>query len=631
MKTRTHRLFACLAAALCLGGSAAAAPAPAEIWVSPDGSDLNEGTRAAPMASIDLAQRKAREMRRLKDPAAEGGVDVILRGGVYRLIQPLLVRPEDSGTADSPTVFKAAPGERPVISGGVPVTGWAPLRETVAGLPEAARGNVWVAEAPRAGPRRVEFRDLWVDGRRADRARDAYGEEMNELLVWDRENREAWIPAPAGDWSGNPEPMEMVVHQMWAVAVMRVKTFEVRGDRARVTFHEPESRLQFEKPWPFVWMRGEGNDSPYYLTNSIRLLNRPGEWYQCPESGRVYYWPRDGEAMASAEVTAPYLETVVRVAGTTDRPVSHVHFRGLEFSHTTWMRPTHYGHVPLQAGFFMYDAYNLSPRGTPESDTLCNQAWVGRKPAAVTVEGLHDSSFERCFFTHHASAGLDLVRATRGNRVEGNVFRDIGGNGLVIGAFQEEGVETHLPYDPADPRELCQNERIANNLFVDVANVDWGCVAVIAGFVRGVTIEHNEIRDVSYTGISLGWGWVIAESAMRDNHVRNNHIHRYGMHMYDTAGIYTLSSQPDSSITGNSVHSILRPSYVHDPHHWSYIYLDEGSDHFLVEDNWTEGVKFSTNRTGENNVWRRTGPHAPREVRENAGLQRRFRDLLESL
>ncbi len=609
-------------------GTLASAAAPAEIWVAPDGSDQNAGTYEAPLASVDLAQRKARELRRLQDPSVEEGVHVVLRGGTYRLLEPLLVRPEDSGEKGSSTVFRSAKGETARLSGGVPVTGWR-IAKAEDGLPEAAQGKVWVAEAPRVGPRRLEFRDMWVDGRRADRARDSYGAEMNEILVWDRDKREAWIPAPEGDWEAGPGYLEMVVHQMWAIAILRVKTLDIVGDRARLTFHEPESRLQFEKPWPFVWMRGQGNDSPYYLTNSMQLLTRPGEWYQDPDSGQVYYWPRDGERMDRIEVVAPHLETLLRVAGTVDRPVSNVLFQGIEFSHTTWMRPAYYGHVPLQAGFYMYEGYSLLPeRGTPGSDTLCNQAWVGRKPAAVEVEGLLDSGFERCHFTHLASAGLDFVRATRGNRIEGNTFRDIGGNGIVMGAFQEEGVETHLPYNPKDRRELCRDEVIANNLLTDVANTDWGCVGIIAGFVSNVVIEYNEISDVSYTGISLGWGWVSEESALEGNHVRANHVHHYGKHMYDTAGIYTLSSQPGSSITRNSVHSICRPSYVHDPHHWSYIYLDEGSDHFVVKDNWTESVKFSTNRTGANNVWKRTGPHAPDEIRRTAGPQPEFRDLL---
>lgn len=609
--------------------TAALQGAGVEVWVSPDGDDNNAGTVEAPFASVDQAQRHARELRRLGKTDTQAPVNIILKDGIYPLLQSLLVRPEDAGTHASPTIFRAAEGARPVLSGGIQVKGWRLADVTTDGLAEAARGRVWVAEAPRVGPRRVEFRDLWVNGQRADRARNAYGEEMNEILVWDRDQREAWIPAPAGDWSGELGPLEMVVHQMWAIAMMRVKSMEIVGDRARLTFHEPESRLQFEKPWPFVWIRGEGNDSPYYLTNSLRLLTRPGEWFQDPESGHVYYWPIDGEAMEDAQVIAPHLDTLVRVHGTEERPVEHVHFQGIGFVHTTWMRPTHAGHVPLQAGFYLLDAYSLQPnRGTPENERLENQAWVGRKPAAVVAEGLHNARFEGCSFEHLASAGLDLVRGCSEIEIVGNRFRDIGGNGLVIGNFQEDGIETHLSYDPMDLSAVVREVRVSNNLLTDIANTDWGCVGIITGFVRDVTIEHNEISDISYTGISLGWGWLSKVSVMQNNHVRANHIHHFGKHVYDTAAIYTLSAQPDSTITGNHLHTIYRPSYVHDPHHWSYIYLDEGSDFFTIEDNWTEGVKFSTNRNGENNVWRRTGPHADPAIRQSAGLQADYRYLL---
>ena len=98
--------------------------------------------------------------------------------------------------------------------------------------------------------------------------------------------------------------------------------------------------------------------------------------------------------------------------------------------------------------------------------------------------------------------------------MEGSIFRDIAGNGLQTGKFNDPSFESHLPYDPADSRVLCANQLIANNYFTDVTNEDWGCVAICAGFVRDVTIEHNEISYVSYTGISLGWGWTQTVNCM---------------------------------------------------------------------------------------------------------------------
>src|SRR5579885_2870749 len=74
--------------------------AAAEIWVAPSGDDGAPGTQERPLATIEMAQRHARELRRLADPSIAGGVKIILRGGVYQLTAPIQLRVEDSGTAD---------------------------------------------------------------------------------------------------------------------------------------------------------------------------------------------------------------------------------------------------------------------------------------------------------------------------------------------------------------------------------------------------------------------------------------------------------------------------------------------------------------------------------------------------
>ena len=112
-------------------------------------------------------------------------------------------------------------------------------------------------------------------------------------------------------------------------------------------------------------------------------------------------------------------------------------------------------------------------------------------------------------------------------------------NGYVCGSFSPEGLETHRPYQPVDSREVCSHQTIEDCLFYDVTNEDWGCVAICAGYVSDINIEHNTIRDVSYTGISLGWGWNRDEVCMKNNRVHANLIYNYAQHMYDCAGIYT--------------------------------------------------------------------------------------------
>lgn len=606
----------------------AAASFGAELWVAPGGADTNPGTRESPLASPARALRQARELRRLQDPAAAEGVKIMLRGGEYALTEPLLVRPEDGGTAASPTLIAAAPGERPVLSGGVTVAGWEKLSAEVPGLPAAARGQVWVAAAPRFNGRLLEFRQLWVDGRKAVRARTPGDGKMERLVAWDRPKREAFIPA-ATPMPAPLDGIEMVIHQRWEIAVLRVKSHRVEGDRARVTFHEPESRIQFEHPWPQPAFEPEFRTSPFFLTNALEFLDEPGEWFEDIAAGRVYYWPRAGEDLAKARVIAPALETVVQVAGTVDRPVTHVAFEGLGFAHTTWLRPSLSGHVPLQAGLFFLDAYGLRPPGTPDWRSLDNQAWLGRPPAAVTATGAQHLRFTRCRFEHTAANGLDLAAAVQDSAVEGCVFRDIGINGLMAGTFAEGGIEAHLPWNPADERAICARLRFANNLLTDCANEDWGGVALIAGFVRDTVIAHNEIANTSYTGISLGWGWTRTPNAMRRNLVHANHLHHVATRMSDTAGIYTLSAQPGTVVSENAVHSITMSPWVHDPEHWFYLYTDEGSSFITVRDNWCPAERFLQNATGPGNLWENNGPQVDAKIKAAAGLEPAFRDLLD--
>ena len=120
-------------------------------------------------------------------------VHIILRGGVYQLDSPLFFRPEDSGTETSPTLIEAATNEQPVVSGGVWVGGWKKLEAENPGLPQAARGQVWVADAPKFGGRLLEFRQLWVNDRKAVRAREPNGDLLNRLVAWDKTNQEAWV------------------------------------------------------------------------------------------------------------------------------------------------------------------------------------------------------------------------------------------------------------------------------------------------------------------------------------------------------------------------------------------------------------------------------------------------------
>lgn len=605
----------------------------ADIYVSLKGSDRNPGTREQPVASLANALRKARELRRLNDPSIKEGINIIIAGGFYQLNEPVVIRPEDSGTAASPTLITKPAGAEVVLSGGVVVPGWKKVTKELPGIHNSVKEKLWVANVPDLGNNNLEFRQLWVDGKKAVRARDWNADKMARILSWNFPAKTCRIPLPVLKGIRNFENikgMEMVIQQWWAIANLRIRSVEVTGNEAELSFMEPESRVQSEHPWPAPWISAKTGNSPFYLTNAVEFLDEPGEWFEDLKHGKVYYWPRASEQMNKAKVIVPYLETLVRIEGTIDHPVSYVSFKGISFQHAGWLRPSRFGHVPHQAGMYMLDAYKLKIPGTPDKKGLENQAWVGRPAAAVEVSYAHHTGFEACKFEHHASTGLDYKRGTYNNVIKGNLFKDIGGSGILAGIFSDEATEVHLPYNPKDEREICTNESITNNLITDVTNEDWGCVGIGAGYVRGINIAHNEISEVAYSGISMGWGWTKTSNAMRNNTITANKIHHYGKHLYDVAGIYTLSAQPGSVISNNYIDSIYKAPYPHDPEHWFYLYTDEGSSYFNVTNNWTPAEKYLQNANGPGNVWSGNGPKVADSIKLKAGLESDYAYLLKN-
>ena len=553
--------------------------------------------KITPDSSLTDAVRKAREIKRTGQATK---VTIHLTPGTYYLYEPLRFRPKDSGLNIE--------SNNAVISGGLRITNW------------KKQGKLLVADVPDFNGRPVDFRQLWINGTKGIRARDVSDfEQMHRIRNYDKKNRILWVSKASVAKIMKAPYAEMVLHEMWCTSNLRIKSLTLQGDSAAIRFHDPEAKLQFEHPWPSPMTPNTGHPSPFYLTNAKELLDEPGEWYHDIREHKLYYMPRQGETVKEAII--PVLETLVEFIGSAERPVRNITMKGITFSHTTWMRPSEKGHVPLQAGMYLVEAYKLRPQiDRPNNHKLDNQGWLGRANAAVEIRYAEDINFDNCRFEHLGGSGLDYVVACRRGTTSNCTFTDIAMNGYVCGSFSPEGLETHLPYAPSDFREVCTGQTVNNCEFFNVTNEDWGCVAIAAGYVNGITIDHNTIHDVSYTGISLGWGWNRDLVCMRDNKVHANLIYDYAQHMYDCAGIYTLGNQPGTLISENVVRDIAKPSYVHDPNHWFYLYTDEGSSNITLRDNWTPSDKYLQNANGPGNVWENNGPQVSDSIKQKAGI-----------
>lgn len=614
------------------------------LYVSPTGDDHADGlTPATALRTPAMALRQAREVRRLhglsvptRDARLTDTLFIHLSAGCYPLAETLLLRPEDSGDLGCPTVVVADHAGQAMLSGGQRVT-FAP-RAVPMGLGHAL-SVAWVAEAPRVASQRQTVRQLWMADEKIPHASLVPLDSMLPILAFRPVEREVWIPSEYAPYIDPAEAPELLLHQRWAIALLRIRTVrvgveEVGGQRREVcklTFHDPESRLEFEHPWPQPIVaedRGDGR----MVTSCFNVLGgatlaQPGTWYQDANTGALVYRPVVGETR-SPEGIVPVLDEevpLVAIEGQLERRVHDITFRGLTFAHSAWRRPSRLGHVTLQGGMYLLDAYKLPVAGLPEKEYLENQAWIARPEAAVRVRGGIRVHFESCNFRHLGATGLDYVWADSACHVTGCRFEDIGGTALALGAFPDGGFETHVPFRPHNMQELCCDFHIAGNVIRDATNEDWGCVGIGAGYVADCIIEDNEVSDLNYSGICVGWGWTPLNSGMRNNHIRRNYVHHFARRLYDAGGIYTLSYQPGSTIEDNRIDHIFQPlgatldipgldsrevnAYATNLRGF-YIYLDEATDGYTIRHNWCPDKRFGDNRPGPEVRWENNGPDA---------------------
>ncbi len=527
-----------------------------DFYVSPLGSDDNPGTKKRPFHTIARAQQAVRASNR--NMARD--ISVYLAGGEYLLEQTVVFDARDSGTKGHFVIYRAVDGETPLISGGKQITGWTPSSEG------------WF-RAPDIG---LPFRQLYVNGRRAIRARTPNADHYYRLLLWDKAAQEIFVDLDEIMPWRNFQQIEMVLQMSWAIGILRLDSFTTSGEDepiwfesrfAKVHVQQPERSLVFKRFYP-----GKHPNTSYHFENAFEFLDVPGEWYRDAIENVVYYVPQSNEDVATCLAIAPALETLFRIEGTLDQPVHHLRFQGITFAHSTWLDPNRNGYLGLQAGQF-----TIEP-------TEKNSQFIGRPPAAVAVTAGHHIQFIRNRFVQLGATALDFCHAASDNLVEGNTFEENAGIGIALAKFNDRQTEIHSVYQPDDAREICSRNVIRNNIIHRIGQDYADACGIAIGYARETVVEHNEIADLPYTGISMGWGWYRDQNAMRDNIIQYNEIHHVVRLLADGGGIYTLSYQPNSQIKANYIHDINQSPWVVG-HESGGIFMDEGSGGITLENN----------------------------------------------
>lgn len=525
-------------------------PKSIDIYVSPSGNRLNPGTKKLPVGTIEQAQQVVRE-KMSNEPDRD--IRVLLNGGSYFLNKTLIFDDLNSGQAQASVTYEGIAGEEVILSGGKEYSGW------------IEKDGIWQLKINDL----ESIEQLYVNGDRSVRARipnltdnparwymdsihavkDRQEKAFLQVDLWMKQEHKLPDLSQSGQF-------EIVIFKDWATLRKQVAAYDSLSGRMAL------------KP-PFALFDGNYNGlmAPYlkrftgYLEGHPAFIDQPGEWAFDKENKTLYYKPLQGQTLENTQIIVPVLNRLVSLVGNKDNRIQNLHFKNIRFSHSAYILPE-FGHDGRQACFY----YN---KGT---GITVDQALIEE---AIRIEWAENCSFENCIVDKTGGNGIYITTGSKNILIDKTTLQDIGGNALMIGMAKDPGMESE---------ELVKGIRFTNGKVTQGGRHYDSAVGIWLGFCRDCQIVGNEVFDLPYTGISVGWQWNPKPSSSGANLIEGNHIYQVMQMLGDGGGIYTLGFQPESVIRNNEIHDILRSELNHaSPNNGMFI--DEGSKGYLVEGN----------------------------------------------
>ncbi len=529
-----------------------------EIWVSPRGNDSSSGSKELPFLTLQRAHDALLTLREGDDHRRDVVID--LEDGTYRLTRPLVFDAKDFGSDGPQVEIRAAPGAHPVISGAIQVKGWSLHDKSL---------NIY-----KAGVGAKYSRQLYVNGKRADRA----ATKLSDGNLPAGFLPSPVLPASSGDspyviqggiefiptslnparWRdparwGHPQEIEAVIKTQWKMMSVPLQSVTPAADKQKglIALQQPawtNANIFFTDKAPGIW-------SFWQVTrfeNAYEFLDQPGEWYLDRAAGELYYIPRPGEDLTTADVELPVLEALVEGRGEPGKPVANLHFEGITFAYATWLTPGGpQGYVADQSGFHL-----VGDQHRP--NIIGHDQYVVRTPGNLRFKYAHNVSFKGNRFEHLGAVGLDFDTGSQGNRILDNTFMDISSAAIQLGGV---AAVDHHPQQPADHTI---DNTISNNRILQAGREYVDAAGIFIGFTTNTVVSHNTISEVPWSGIAIGWGWGLLDKGMfpglagatsgmwghydtptpnSRNRIVHNLIYRFLEDRWDGGAIYSTGQQ----------------------------------------------------------------------------------------
>ena len=568
MKRHSLFIFLFLCSPLCFGSLCFGG----EWFVAPHGSDANPGTKASPFATITKARDAARVST---DPTNI----VRLANGVYELTAPLILDERDSNT------FYIGEGPNTIISGGRSLDGW-----------KKESDDVWYVDLPKEDGRDWYFEQLFINGRRATRARTPNNgffrpqDVQQDIPIGTQNPRRGstgqYIMPQKGDLDflkNTPQAElrfgQVVVHHHWDTTRRIPLGYDSQRDLVLMK-GEP---MKHWNPWRVT--------SLYYVENIRAAFDEPGEWFYDGVNSKALYRPLPGERIEDAKFIVPRsgLNQLVIVKGKPEQRATSIGFAKIKFAYTDSPR-----REALMRAAELDPAVTGDLRYTGPGQIDPQQAafWAD---AVIDIENAEGMGIYECEITNIGEYAI-WIKNSEKCRIERNALTDLGAGGIRIGGV---GTTKLIVVD--------------NNIIQRGGRLHASAVAVWLGQnTEDNWITHNDIGDFYYTGISAGWVWGYNGGRAFRNIMAFNRIHDLGQGaLADMGGIYTL---------GNSAGSVFRNNVIFNVKSYAYggwgLYPDEGTEDFLMENNLvyntTDGSfhqHYGRNNTARNNILVNSTPH----------------------